>query len=203
MAAPFRPRVEMLEDRCTPAVFKVTNRDDSGGGSLRQAVFQAEQTDAADVIRFKPGLSGTIRLTTGAIAITLPLTIRGTGQNLLTIDGDQAGQIFTIDNGASFNSVKVNISGLTLTGGLDTNGGAISNLEDLTLSRMLLTGNRATFAGGAIYHNVGTLRLQRSTIRGNESATQGGGIAAFEDVVIGRSTLSGNLAGGSGGGSVS
>src|SRR5438876_433950 len=36
-----RPRLELLEDRTTPAVFTVTNTDDDGGGSLRQAITDA------------------------------------------------------------------------------------------------------------------------------------------------------------------
>lgn len=38
---PIRPRLETLEDRSTPAVFIVTNTDNDGAGSLRQAIDDA------------------------------------------------------------------------------------------------------------------------------------------------------------------
>src|SRR5262249_13149269 len=61
-----RPGLEVLEDRSIPsAVFTVTNLNDSGPGSLRQAIddSNAIQTDA-DTIVFQPGLTGTISLLT-------------------------------------------------------------------------------------------------------------------------------------------
>jgi hypothetical protein len=48
----FRPRVEVLEDRTVPAVFTVTNTADTGVGSLRQAILDANATAGADSINF-------------------------------------------------------------------------------------------------------------------------------------------------------
>jgi Periplasmic copper-binding protein (NosD)/RTX calcium-binding nonapeptide repeat (4 copies) len=42
--APWRPRLERLEDKLAPAVFTVVNTNDSGPGSLRQAILDAENT---------------------------------------------------------------------------------------------------------------------------------------------------------------
>ena len=61
---PFVPRLEPLEDRSLPSTFTVTNMNDSGPGSLRAAVLAADAHPGPDTINFKPGLSGTIRLTT-------------------------------------------------------------------------------------------------------------------------------------------
>src|SRR5262249_16398822 len=44
----FRPRVELLEDRCVPTIF-VTNTLDSGAGSLRQAILDANATPGGPV----------------------------------------------------------------------------------------------------------------------------------------------------------
>lgn len=196
----FRPVLEMLEDRTSPAVFMVTNRADAGAGSLRQAVLKANMTNVPDTIQFKVGLIGTIRLTTGEITITRPLSIRGPGTRMITIDGSQNDRIFNIDD-MTGTEQKVSISGLTLTRGEASLGGAIRSREDLTLSRMVLTGNRATAStGGAVDSQVGALVVRRSVITGNESATQGGGLRATEDLLVTRSTLASNVAFGYGGG---
>src|SRR5262245_41237096 len=49
---PFRPRLEVLEDRLAPATFTVGNTNDSGSGSLRQAILDANLTSALDHIEF-------------------------------------------------------------------------------------------------------------------------------------------------------
>src|ERR1700710_717742 len=51
------------------ATFTVTTNADTGAGSLRAAVASANAVDGADEITFTPGL-GTIRLTSGQIAVT-------------------------------------------------------------------------------------------------------------------------------------
>src|ERR1041384_1801351 len=58
----------------------VTNTNDSGPGSLRQAL--ADVNDG-DTINF--GVSGTIALTSGELVIDKDITISGPGQNLLTV----------------------------------------------------------------------------------------------------------------------
>ena len=54
--------VEALEDRSVPSTFEVLNLADSGEGSLRQAVLDANSPayPGADVINFADGLLGTI-----------------------------------------------------------------------------------------------------------------------------------------------
>jgi hypothetical protein len=59
------------------AVFTVTNLDDSGAGSLRNAVAQAEALAGPDQINFQAGLSGVLRLTSGRLTVTTELTING------------------------------------------------------------------------------------------------------------------------------
>src|SRR5437016_742134 len=61
-----RPVVEALESRALLATFTVTNNTDSGPGSLRQAILDANSAGGADLIKFG--------ITVGAIAesTTLP-----------------------------------------------------------------------------------------------------------------------------------
>ena len=60
------------------AIFTVTNTSDSGPGSLRDAIQQAENRAGPDEIEFDPGLSGqTIFVTSGPLQIRSDLNIRG------------------------------------------------------------------------------------------------------------------------------
>ena len=96
-------------------ILTVTNLNDSGADSLRQAIIDAV---AGDTIEF--GITGTITLTSGLLSINKDLTITGPGAGSLTIDGNASSRIFNVGSGAT-----VSISGLTLTNG---NSSAISNL---------------------------------------------------------------------------
>src|SRR5262249_57454029 len=78
-----RLRLEALEDRTMPRVFTVTNLADSGPGSLRQAVLDANVHPGIDVIDFAPGLQGTITLTGGQLGITGGLFVTGPGDDQL------------------------------------------------------------------------------------------------------------------------
>lgn len=73
------------------ATFAVTNLNDSGVGSLRQAILDANATLGADMIAFQAGLTGTIILTSGEIEITDALTLNSPGANVLAISGNRAG----------------------------------------------------------------------------------------------------------------
>ena len=70
----------IINDDFAPATFVVTNLNDSGPGSLRQAILSANaNSPAADTINFQAGLTGTITLTSGELAITDSVTINGPG----------------------------------------------------------------------------------------------------------------------------
>jgi hypothetical protein len=57
--AALKLRVEGLEERTLLTTMSVLNTDDSGPGSLRQAIVDANAQAGADVIQFAKGLSGT------------------------------------------------------------------------------------------------------------------------------------------------
>src|SRR5262249_42634520 len=73
-----------------PRSFVVVNTNDSGPGSLRQAVMDANAVvGATDSITFDPTVFSTpqtIALTSGEIGVTDSVTIVGPGAGLLTID---------------------------------------------------------------------------------------------------------------------
>src|SRR5262249_42415596 len=96
-----------LEDRLAPATFVVSNILDSGAGSLRQAILDANALAGADDIVFDAGVFNTprtINLTGGTIGVNESLTITGPGAGLLTIDGNNANRIINVNetNGGTF-----------------------------------------------------------------------------------------------------
>src|SRR5262245_61522139 len=78
------------------ANFPVTNNNDAGPGSLRQAVLDANTLPGADTITFAANVTGTITLLTGELVIMQPLTITGPGANVLAISGNNASRIFNV-----------------------------------------------------------------------------------------------------------
>jgi predicted outer membrane repeat protein len=226
-----RLSVEQLEDRRMLATFTVTNLNDAAvtaagdaPGTLRQAIFDANADAVADVIEFQTGLTGTITLSHGPLVISRALTINGPGAALLTVDASgndstpnstlddgnntndgDGSSVFVIDDGDFFAAIDVSISGVTLTGGDSTEGGAVRCLENLALADTVITENVATGDGGGIYMNqplIETLlTVHRSTISNNSSGANGGGIAIGNPlpIEITESTLAFNQAHGDGG----
>jgi hypothetical protein len=207
----FVPHLEALEDRTLPSTFTVLNLNDSGAGSLRQAILDSNSAAGADVIQFAPTLAGTITLTTGELDITDELTIIGPGQNKLTISGNDASRIFFMDPD---NVSPASITGLTIANGftfgsgspgLDDAGGAIFNARSfLTLTNCTFVNNKVNVGfgggGGAIF-NAFHLNISGCTFIDNfESVTSpdafgaGGAIDALGGVTISNSTFTGNVA---------
>jgi CSLREA domain-containing protein len=188
----------------TIVVTTLTDEDNGGpdpalgsGTSLREAI-EFTNVDQhygfpvqGDTITFAPGLTGTLSLSGGSLpTITAPVTIVGPGAELLTVDamGASSQSILSIHAGA-----RVAISGLTLTDGRSTGqseGGAITNNGALGLADCTLSGNHATFSGGAIYNGPGAgLVLLGCTLSGN-TAGNGGGIASAGNATLADCTLS-------------
>jgi predicted outer membrane repeat protein len=196
-----RLAVEVLEGRCLPSTFTVTNLlDDGSAGSLRMCIQAANTHPGPDTVVFRRGLEGTIRVTTGAhIAIFDNLTLIGPGASKIAVAGSGKDTVFLVDNGAGGADLNVRIQGLELRGGAAGGGGAILSNENLTLVGVVIDQNRAT-DGGAIYVR-GNLTIRNCSIFGNEAGTSGGGIYFDGDVLtVERSTLSGNKAAHYGGG---
>lgn len=145
----------------------VINANDSGTGSLRQAIADASN---GDTINFDSSLDGqTIALTSGQLVITKTLTISGPGANLLAISGKNSSRVFYITS-------IVTISGVTIKEGSAFPGGGIYNSGTLTLINSTVFSNAVNIpsVGGGIY-NSGTANLINSTVFSN-TATTGGGI---------------------------
>jgi hypothetical protein len=143
-AAPLR--IEALEGRTVPSTFVVDTLADSGPGSLRQAVLDANANPGADLIRFAPSArDGTVLLAGGELSITDDLRIDGPGADRLAVSGNDASRVFQIGSG-----VAVGIDGLAVTHGRAVvRGGGILNAGTLTLSHAVLSNNLAVGVPGA------------------------------------------------------
>ncbi len=186
--------------RDAAATFTVSNANDSGDGSLRKAIQDANATAGDDTITFATPFFSTprtITLTSGELAINSSLTINGPGANLLTIAGNNASRVFNLGSGFT-----ASLSGMTITGGNAFDGGGIRNFGTLTVTNSTVSGNTATGfgAGGGGIFNFGTLTVTNLIISGNTTNDSGGGISNGGTLTVTNSTVSGNTAALGGGG---
>ncbi|NEX16043.1 MAG: hypothetical protein C1943_05260 [Halochromatium sp.] len=109
------------------ATFTVTNLRDTGPGSLRQAVLDANAQAGADTIQFGAGSSGIITLQS-TIEITDDLTIVGNTTN--TVNGGFAGSVFKIPAPADSvtDPIQVSLQGFSISNGTTAieTGGALT-----------------------------------------------------------------------------
>ena len=158
----------------------VLNLNDSGPGSLRQALLDVP---AGGSIRFATNVAGELRLAEGELAIQKNVSIAGPGSGALAIVGNSTQRLFSVGAG-----VEARISGLTLRGGgvqseSPAEGGCIHNLGSLSVLNCLLrdnsvlgqagTSGSAAF-GGALF-NGGTAVVANCTFANNFAS---GGIGA-------------------------
>ena len=190
------------------ATFTVTNTNDSGPGSLRQALIDANAAAGADDIAFTFAPPATISLLSALPAITDPLTINGLGASNLTIRRDPGVganfRIFDITAGAA---PEVTITGVTLTNGNAPAGGAIraqglaGAFLAVTVADAVISGNTAGQGGGIAAFDGTSLTVRRTLIDGNASTNWGGGLngGGNNSIVIEDSTVSGNVSSTGGG----
>jgi hypothetical protein len=186
--APHAPtRAKLLE---APVVV-VTNTDDAGAGSLRQAI--ADAPDGAS-IQFDAGIAGrTIVLTSGELFIDKPLTVEGPVTGGMTVSGGLSSRVFRI--GVNGDVIFRNLS--IVNGREDSFGGGIfNNGGRLTLDHSLVANNEVfggkPFGGGIYSSGTGSsLVLVNSTVSGNVGGN-GGGINSQVSLTIRNSTITGN-----------
>jgi hypothetical protein len=150
------------------ATYTGINTNDSGAGSLRQAIIDANtSTGVADTINFDPrslGSSATITLTSGQLPTITDgarLTIDG-GSADITTSGANQYQVFLVESGA-----KLTLSNLTVAAGSSTSGGGIFNSGTLEVSNSTFSGIRAN--GGGINEWLGTATLKNTIVTNSPS----------------------------------
>ncbi len=199
------------------ATITVTNTNDSGLGSLRQALSVAHDGD-----RITFAVSGTITLTSGGLGVFKNVTISGPGADQLSIDGNQSPTqpVFSV-------SAIATISGLTIRNsadGIDNFGGTLTVrncvISDNAFSGISITTQEfgvvtatilsTTVSGNSqggvssvpnIFSGGATVTITDCTISSNFSAPGGGGIFGTHTFLsVANSTISGNSTPRSGGG---
>jgi hypothetical protein len=159
----------------------VTNCNDSGDGSLRIAIASADNGDTIDLSALT---CSTITLTSGEIALTTNLIVRGPIGGLVTIDGGGTDRIFD-HNGAELDLHNVALKhGFALNkGGCVYSSGAVyaydSRFENCTVDS-----DKPNASGGAIYARYG-LGLTRSIVTASTAHTSGGGASGGGVMVMG------------------
>jgi predicted outer membrane repeat protein len=162
------------------AILTVTNAANSGSGSLRETIAQAQ---SGDVIKFASTLAGKkITLTSGDISIGKNITIDGSGAQGLTISGNKASRAFSIER-----NLNVTVKNLSFVDGRAVNsnislaeGGAIkvSDYSTLTVENSTFKTNVAGRGGAIRVGYGGSLTVRGSTFDGNDGTLANDGFSA-------------------------
>ncbi|MGZ7081392.1 MAG: hypothetical protein ACXVJT_18425, partial [Thermoanaerobaculia bacterium] len=171
--------VILFASTSSAAIYVVTNTGDSGAGSLRQAILDANASGApggivlgANTITFTPALSGTVTLQSALPLIFHNLTIDGTGASI-TIDGQNLHRGFFISGlplpstPQSMTPQPIAVSLINLT---------LANCRAMGGSAQLIAGG-GMGAGGAIFVNENAaVMLSGITLSSNAARGGNGGL---------------------------
>ncbi|HSB11034.1 MAG TPA: HYR domain-containing protein [Blastocatellia bacterium] len=188
------PAAKAFDPAAPPMTFTVTTNGDTGAGSLRAAIDQANTTPGADVINFNGGL-GTINVgsTTGMPlpTITEAVTIDG-GAPKVELDGTAAG---AAADGLTIMAAGVSIQNLVINrfsgAGINIQGDANNIQGNLIGTNAAGTSALPNASGGVVVlgaNNVigGTTAATRNVISGNDLFGVGlANIQAHNNTVLG------------------
>jgi CSLREA domain-containing protein len=182
------------------ATLTVTNTNDSGPGSLRQAIADA---GLGDVITFGPSLSGQTITLASTLVIDRDLTIDASSLPArISISGNNSVPVFEIASERT-----ASLYSLIIANGNTTEwqmGGGILNFGVLHIINSTIRDNKGVEGGGI--KNLGTLDIKNSQITNNsaniigDSGAVGGGILNYGTLTVTDSVLDGNMSQGAGGG---
>ncbi len=188
------------------ATFTVTNTNNSGTGSFRQALTDANSTAGSDTINVSLGsvTEATVTLQSALPIINEGVTLEGPTGTVVTINANGTGSVFDIDSPG--NNQTVNMSRLVIkggnSGGLDGGGIYIGLGDTFNLTDASVESNSAGSGSGGGIYNRGISTFTRVTVAANSAGTDGGGI--YSDIggtiTFANSTISGNTADRDGGG---
>jgi hypothetical protein len=190
---------EVESQRSSESEIMVTSLEDSGPGSLRQAILEANRIPGENTIRFdnESGPFGppvSIRLSSQLPEIVDDLVLDGYLEGFLwkkagvIVSGNGEQRILRVAKGA-----RVSIHNLTLSDGKAREGGAVLNYGSTVAHGVLFENNQAKRYGGAIVNKGGQVYAINSTFFNNTAGNYGGGVANRKgDLIITNSTFSEN-----------
>jgi len=163
------------------ATITVTNTNDNGVGSLREAIAFSQP---GDTITFASTLNNkTITLTSGELIIDKNLTIDGANAANLTISGNQTSRVIDIKINANYQAPNVTLKNLTIANGKTTQigedgagaGVRTTSNSTLTINNVIFNNNSANGeGGGAIFAGWrSTNTVINSTFTNNSTAGNG------------------------------
>jgi hypothetical protein len=208
------------------AAITVSNGNDAGPGSIRQAIADAPPGETIIVP------AGTYTLTSDQLVIEKSLTITGHAPSDTIVRSGGPFRVFQIGgagNNVAISGVTVRDGSQVTPSGVEVGGGIRSEEANLTLQNVVVTNNRADVSGsgsggnggvaegGGVFSEGGALVLDGVAVTGNAvlangageggngGVVEGGGVVFFggTSVTIRNSEISGNVAnavGGPGGG---
>lgn len=154
----------------------VTNTDDSGPGSLRQAIAEAAVGETITLP------AGEYRLTSGELVIPQSLTLAGAGSGSTTIESRENFRVIRVTGAGT----EVTISGMKIRNGHQAGnpalgGGILNEGAKLTVKEAAVVenavnspGSAGVARGGGIAVTDGTLTLVQADVSHNAVAANGG-----------------------------
>ena len=187
------------------ATFTVTNLNDSGAGSLRQGMLDAEAAAGSDIVAFDSNLTGTVTLASPLPDITTAMHLFCGSIGSVTVSGANLYTVFTVRDGGI-----ANFTGLIISNGLATTGAATGgaiHIElagtvcDVTLTRCVIRDSDADNGGAIGVDGTGSgsifLTCNGCSFLDNTAVDDGGALGLLysgTDVYCTNCTFSGNSA---------
>ncbi|MFN8530808.1 MAG: choice-of-anchor Q domain-containing protein [Anaerolineae bacterium] len=144
--------------------FVVTTLNDSGDGSLRQAITNANNIAGSDTITFTAAANGTIAYLSDMPNIVSTITIIGNSPANTILSGNGARRVLTLATGNT-----LNVSNLTIRDGSNSLGGGIYAGGILNVFNVYFINNVASSVGGAIFYDGTSLSISNSIFHDNRS----------------------------------
>ena len=187
-------------------IIDVTNTNDNGLGSLRNALDIATDGDQINL-----NVMGSIILnpTYGELIIDKEVTIQGPGADLLSISGGGSSRVLYIEAVDTVNISDLSIISGDATGydhsdpGALYGGGIYNRSENLAITDCTISGNKSGYDGAGMFNcSCTNPTLTNCTFTGNSSNEMGGGVCNWSDSTptLTNCTFTGNSANQRGGG---